>query len=238
MKLLQELLELPQQLVEAAAAEITKHGPVEIKDVIAHFPSKYKKVLQVLWGTHRLTYKGQQLFTGRESSMDDTAADLGPVYMGAIHAAEKAMKKMTVPVDIQGMPDVLLNDENVRRKHGNLESEIESEIDESQECYLGYDPKHDQLYIGFDCWLNDEAYNEFANQFDDSNPEIEKALNKVWKEFNEKKFQGELFKLTSSDGKNFKAEEDDSVSGPGGFYKAVYKSPGFKRLGLVDLRLD
>ena len=216
MKLLQELLELPNQLLEAELDDIKSSGAVEIKDLIKAYPNNYKKHLEKLWGTEFLTYKGQKLFSGGH--------DIGPVYDGAIKASEAAMKKVRIPLEI-------LDEE------GN-DTEIDCNIDGSQECYLGYKESSDQLYIGYDCWLDEESWNEWARVFDDSDPKIEKGLDKSWKDFNKKTFIGMLFELTTTNGKTFKAEEDDSQDSRKGFYQGTYNGHNFKRLKLIDLRLD
>ena len=228
MNLLQELLYISNTgLTLQEAEDLKKGGPLELKDVIEHFPGKYAKVMKVLWGTHRLVYKGQPFFTGKESTMEHTSADIGPAYRGVMKAAEKELKKMTVPIDVL----VPGTDET---------EELDFKFtDDCQECYLGYDPKTDKLWVGYDCWVDYEGtWNKWSEQFDDDDKKIEKGLDKSWKELNSHGMMGALFELTSTDGKQYKAEEYDGNFEFRGFYNGIYRTSDFKRLKLVDLRLD
>lgn len=216
MQLIQELLKLTEKVVD-------KDTPIELKDLVANFPSMHGKAISKLWGGKRLTYKGQPFFNGRETAT---------VYDGAIKAAEKAMKNLEVVLTVF---------------HSNGKSIVDQEytftgVDESQECYLGYDPKADKLYIGFDCWMSDEQYEKPFND-ESSKPDLEAAG--PWKKFSElnSRMYGVLFELTSTDGKTFKAdcvETGRKVKNNktiGGFYPGVYENIG-QHVKLVDLRLD
>jgi hypothetical protein len=197
-------------------------GSYEIKDLIDNFPSKHGKALQKMWGkSGALLYKGQSLFQD---------GDLGPAYNGAMKAAEKYDgKELEVQIHFKGESD-----------------SADIEVDGMQECYLGYDRKRDVLYIGYDAWLSDESIEkafdtvyEYATgeRFDADNDEHHEEFRK-WKSGKEYPgFTGLLFELSTTDGKRFDAELMEDA--PGGFYQGIYnKSPEFKRLGLVDLRLD
>ena len=208
--LLDELLSIidSKSLQEAKNVE-----PLEVKDAV----KKSTKRLDL----QNLTYKGQSFFT---------SSGFGPVYSGAIKAAEDLIKKIKIPLDV------------IRPDDGSTE-ELDFKLEVNpQECYLGYSPASDDLYIGFDCVIDvSETWDKWCDDegFDDSDRKIEIGLNKSWKEISKKTAFGILLKLKTTDGKTFKAEDIDSVDGVGGgFYRTCYKSPAFKRLKLVDLRLD
>lgn len=196
-------------------------GPIEIGDIVHNFPRTHKAALQKLWGGRRLVYKGKTLFDGD---------GLGTAYRGAMKAAEK--------VKTRGIVTPL--------RYESQEEEIEVEIGDMQEVYLGYSEAEDKLYIGYDVWLEDESLEkafdklylaETGEEFDpdSDDPKFEKA----WREFKKEDgntFWGMLFELESSDGATFTA--DCIQEEAGGFYKGIFKNPQFKGLKLVDLRLD
>jgi hypothetical protein len=196
-------------------------GSYEIKDLVTNFPSKHGKALQKMWGkSGALLYKGQPLFKD---------GSLGAAYEGAMEAAEK-MQGRTVATSLY---------------FDGSSNDVELEVDEMQEVYLGYDKKQDKLYIGYDVWLNDESVErEFDKSFEDITGDRFDADNdehsKIFRDWRNSKdypgFSGFLFELSSKDGKTFKADLIQDSSG--GFYKGIYGGHEFKRLGLVDLRLD
>ena len=195
--------------------------PVEIHDLVKNFPNTHKKALEKLWGGKRLVFKGKTLFDH---------GDFGPAYRGAIKAAEKMQKRgLELNFHFRG-----------------ADASTDVEISEMQEVYLGYDEAQDKLFIGFDAWLDDEAiekvfddlYQEAeGEEFDvDSN---EPKFVDAWREFKNKEgsgFWGLLFELESSDGANFTADPVHDEAG--GFYRGIYRTPSFKQLKLIDLRLD
>lgn len=182
-------------------------GSYEIKDLVKNFPSKHGKALQKMWGkSGKLLYKGQPLFDG---------ASLGAAYEGAMEAAEKINgEAIRISVYFEGESD-----------------EVDIEIDEMQECYLGYDKKQDKLFIGYDVWMNDEsieqAFDEVYKQatgerFDADKKDHEESY-RAWKTGGDYPgFTGLLFELSSKDGRTFEA--DLVQDSPGGFYKGVYNS--------------
>lgn len=224
MKLLQELLELPETLFEAAIEDIkTAAKPIELSALVKL--KDHKKIINKLWGTKYLAYKGQTFFTS-ESIVGGGGSTFGPAYNGAIKAAEKEFKQIELdPIEVQ-------NPKGKRNEIDNIKFE-----NNFQEVYLGYDPKSDKLYIGYDAWADlDAAFTKWSNKFDDEDPEVEKVLDKVWKEIKDQDFQGVLFELETKNGKTFSADVDDIEER--GFYKGIYKSPMFKHKNLIDLRLD
>lgn len=204
-------------------------APIELKDLIENYPTNYMKMIHTLWGGKRLTYKGQRFF-------DD--GDLGPVYDGALAAVENTDSD-TLEHHFQ-----LTDDKGVIH-----ETTASVSIHDKQEVYLGYNKNNNRLYIGFDVWLDnlDEVFDELADEcgyevedLDEPNQNsYTSARQKAWKRFNDgnQGFLGMLFELTTNDGIHFEAELIMDM--PGGFYsKNMYRSPMFKSLHLIDLRLD
>lgn len=219
--------------------------PVEIGELIKAFPSKHEKAIHKLWGGKRLVYKGQPLFL-----VDDNGhvTDLGPAYEGADKAVEDFLKNPDVEVEVYFK--------------GNSETvHLDSEGDlEGQEVYLGYDPKTDRLWIGYDMFLRDDGadegpvWNAFADLYydhfgvrwiddpdmkDSEQKRLDKQQGKAWKDFIEEShslFQGALFELSSKNGRQFKIEKEWFF--PNGFYRGIHGTDWFKSKKLVDLRLD
>jgi hypothetical protein len=210
-----------QTILTEMKSILESDAPVEIHDLVKNFPTTHKKALQKLWGGKRLVYKGKTLFDHD---------DFGPAYRGAIKAAEKVSKR------------------GLHLSFSFRDAVIEKDVDisEMQEVYLGYDESEDKLYIGFDAWLDDQAIEEAfddlyrkseGEEFDvDSN---EPKFVDAWREFRNKEgksLRGLLFGLDSTDGEHFTADlVYDKV---GGFYRGIYRSPFFKSMKLIDLRLD
>lgn len=189
---------------------LDKNKTYEIKDVVEFFPKGKDKLLRKFWGTEGgLTYKGQPLFTKN---------DLGPAYDGIIKAGEEYIND----------PDEF---------YVVVYDDLEVTASDSQECYLGYDPKSDTLWVGFDIWLDEESFNQ---EFDKKYPREDtegKVFKEAWKEF-QQSFIGVLLPLKSKDGKNFEVIKSRTIEMPGGFYKGIYNRNETKKLGLIDLRLD
>lgn len=210
------------------------HVSVELKDVIAAFPKHHAKALQQLWGGQRLVWHGMKFFE------DD---ELGPAHVKAEQAAEEYIANgysADVNMDIGGTIDGEEYDDSMRW-------DVEFDKDEKQECYLGYDPQTDKLYIGFDAWVSEDEFNSaFDKAFEEmtgeehnlDNEEHQKVFNAAWEEFKNENygFWGLIFEI-SFDGENMEAEEAYPAL-PGGFYKGVF--PSFKRQQprVIDLRLD
>jgi hypothetical protein len=119
---------------------------------------------------------------------------------------------------------------------------FETPIDEKSEVYVGYSPTQDALYMGFDCWISENEFNESwdgefekatGEQFDNDNPQHEAAFKKVWDHFKNRMMYGMLFEVTERNG-SWHAEEVYCM--PGTFYQGIYKFSGFQHLELIDLR--
>lgn len=189
---------------------LDKNKTYEIRDVVEFFPKGKEKLLRKFWGFDGgLTYKGQLLFT---------KGDLGPAYEGADKAAEK-----------------YINDPD--KFYVMVYNKLEIPAHDAQECYLGYDPKDNSLWIGYDVWLDEETFNQ---EFDKAYPreDVEgKVFKEAWEEF-KNAFTGVLLPLKSTDGKKFKVVASKTIERPGGFYSGIYNRNDTKKLGLIDLRLD
>lgn len=234
MLILRELLRLsdPLRLNEAEV-------PIELADLIKAFPNKHGKALQKLWGGKRLVWHGKRFF-------DDD--NVGDAYDQAEEAAKEALRSgdpisINVQVDAHDMPGLQ------EGAQGSSEFDYTVELDPNQdiqEVYLGYDPKRDKLYIGFDAWAHDEttrdeefddAFKEATGEeFDIDNPDHYTVYNKMHNNMKDTGFYGLLFEITDVGGE-FNAEEAMPPM-EGGFYRGTY--PQFKRRNphIVDLRLD
>lgn len=230
MSILKELLELYE-------AEV----PVELQKLVASYPTHHGKAIEKLWGGSRLVWHGERFFDHD---------DLGPAYKKAEEAALQKIDdgittSTSVPIDATHyVADIGKEDEETG--HADVEWEVEFERRDVQECYLGYDPKKDKLYIGFDAGVGEEGFNDAfddafeeatGESFDMDNSDHYDIYEASRSEFNANKlgFWGLLFEITNHDG-HYEAEEIAAF--PDGFYKGVY--PGFKRAhkDVVDLRLD
>lgn len=206
---------------EPGAPDLNGKGPIEVSDVLKYFPKNYQKVLRVLWGKPRLSFKGKPFFDEVYNDIDD-----------ALEQAKKDGYEVEMSIPVEGTDELDMDELN-----------YQAEVADTQEVYLGYSPSEDCLYVGVDVWLQEESFNEawdreFENatgeEFDMDNEEHAKVFNSAWKEYRDNGFVGALFKL-EGDGP-FDAQEE--ITMPGGFYRGVRPSPTFKALKLVDLRLD
>lgn len=207
--------------------------PLELRDIVKFFPNTYRKVLRAKLSTDQVTYHGLQL------QHEDGEGDMefGPAYDKALAAAEYAIEQnggVTVDVEMSVMND----DGDTSHHHYSFETPI----DEKSEVYVGYSPENDALYLGFDCWISENEFNESwerefeeatGEQFDSDNPQHEAAFQKVWNHFKDRMMYGMLFEVTAHNG-HWEANEMYCI--PGTFYQGIYKFPGFQRLELIDLR--
>jgi hypothetical protein len=218
MSILQELMTLLEE------------KPIELHDVIKYFPKHHGKALSKLWGGTRLMWHGDRFFGD---------GDLGPAYHKALEAAEKYMKdgyNTEVQMEVEG-PDGDSEEMNI---------DVQFKDEEPQECYLGYSPKYDKLYIGFDCGVSESDFNdEFDRAFEQAHGESNDIdnekhaaiFNKVWEDYKREKysFWGLIFEITH-DGEKYQAEEFLPPD-PGGFYHKMYRHLRSMHPDIVDLRL-
>lgn len=227
MSIIRELIKLHDPMIGIMEAD----APVELKAVIDAFPKQHGKALQKLWGGRRLVWHGMKFFDDNE---------LGEAYVKAEGAAEAYINdgyNTDVNMDIQG-PDGDVESLSFDAEFGDQEG------GERQECYLGYDPKTDKLYIGFDAWTGEENFNEaFDKAFEeahgtDHDPDDEEhaaVFKEAWDEYQSEGygFWGIVFEID----RDFTAEEALPPM-PGGFYKGTYKLFKQQHPNVVDLRLD
>jgi hypothetical protein len=198
-------------------------GLVEVAEVVKdRKPEIAKKYLRAMWGKHRLAYHEMPFFGSGDTAYDKIDAAVKEAIANGLEV------EMSIPV--QGTDDLDMDELN-----------YQATIADSQEVYLGYDPKDDTLYVGVDAWLREEDFNEawdreFENAtgqaFDDEDDEHQKVFNSAWKEYRDSGFVGILFKLSHD-----LDDADDEITMPGGFYKGIYRGE-LKRMSLIDLRLD
>ena len=208
---------LVKELLELLAEEARSFDLEELAKTFKN-PVELKKHVQKLWGSKHMTFKGQEFFSGNS---------FGPVYNGALKTGEKELKNYKFEAELE------------------LKGEFYSanlEVDDQQEVYLGYDPKDDKLYIGFDIWVRDEgletAFEEmYQDAFDEEINDSSEEFHQRFKEFQDDNgiFYGALIELNSQDGKKFTG--DVVATEKDGFYKGIYNKT-LKSLKLVDLRLD
>ena len=235
MQILKELLKLndPLGLNEAEV-------PVELKAIIDAFPHQHGKAIAKLWGGKRIVWHGKRFFED---------GDLGAAYKGAEQAAEEYINDgyntdVNMEIDASAVPDIT--------EAGDIDFRFDAEFGKQhggdwQECYLGYDPKKDKLYIGFDAWTDEENFNnDFDSafkeatglEFDMDDPEHSKVFHKAWEDYKNDgySFWGLIFEITDNHGE-FSAEEAMTPM-THGFYKGTYKLFKQQHPNVVDLRLD
>jgi hypothetical protein len=189
----------------------------DVQELVKTFKNKaeIEKHLRKLWGTDKLTFKGQPFFKGNDD---------GPVMKKARAAADRELK----------------GDVEVTFEYKNEMDEFTVTVDEAKLVYMGYAERTGMLYLGYDIWLNNEEVEEVfdklykahtGQEYDYDDPKLEKE----WRDFQKKNsnFFGGFIEVSSADGKKFDA--DTLVLEPNGFYKGVKKERQFKSLDLVDL---
>jgi hypothetical protein len=217
MNVLKELLQLRE-------AEV----PMELADVIKFFPKKHGEALQKLWGGKRLVWHGMRFFDdGGLGEAYEKAEEAAKAYIADGYNAEASLEVE--------LPDGEMAD---------VQWDALFEDDEVQEVYLGYDPKRDVLFIGFDAWTSDDEFNaafdrtweeETGEEHDMDNDEHQEAYNRIWKDYQDQNmgFWGLCFEISA----DMKAEEALPPM-PGGFYRGSFKLLKSQNNNLVDLRLD
>jgi hypothetical protein len=242
MKLLAELLtlregEVPIEL-EKWGRKIATSSASDKKSNLAFL----NKLLQKHWGNTRLTWHGDRFF-------DD--GDLGQAYAKAEAAAKQFVDdgysttyEDSFYVDVQNPDDD--NDSSSGEVELNIEVEFDSE--DMQETYLGYSPKFDRLYIGFDAspkHLEDDFNNDWDKAFEDAtgvaydhdNEEHAAEFQKAWESFNsDGSLYGLLFEVTNHNGEYHAEEAWPPMKG--GFYKHTYRDFKAQHPDIIDLRLD
>ena len=241
MSILSELIKLHDPL-SALLAEA--EAPVELKAVIDAFPKHHEKALSKLWGGKRLVWHGMRFFSDGE---------LGEAYTKAEEAAEQYIAdgyntnvEMTVDTSDFTPADAGDEDDDDDNDISDIEVQwdVEFKEDDKQECYLGYDPKRDVLYIGFDAWSSEDDFNEAwdkafedatGEEYDGDNEEHQKLYDWAWEEYKSEGygFWGLVFEID----RDFNCEEALPPMA-GGFYKGTYKLFKNNHPNVVDLRLD
>lgn len=157
------------------SAEKVPSGPVDIKDVANFFPTKTQKAVDALNKDTRLTYAGKNIFD--------------ELYDELVDAASKKIEDETAEfsVEFEGQ---------LPNKAGNMVDayvgDVEVEIGDSQEVYLGYYPKGDLFVMGFDAWMNEEDFweeleKQFRRQGVSTDTDVfDEACNKIWNDIKKK----------------------------------------------------
>lgn len=218
---------------------------IDIKKLFTDVPPKTSAAaLKKLWGSQHLSWHGKRFF-------DD--GELGPAYVQAEEAAREYLSNGEedkiigdVMVDLSPIKGELADDVDYDYEY-EFNATFEDDESTLQECYLGYDPKRDVLYIGFDAWSTDEDFNKEWDdkfkeasgiKFDQDDPKHEKILDAAWKMYHTKQmgFYGFIFEITDSGG-SMKAEMAHPPM-TGGFYGGMYKMFKSQNPNVIDLRLD
>ena len=123
--------------------------PLELTDLIANFPNKYKKVVSEQWGKNRLSLNGLSFFAdgGIYDQLDAAVSKFvltrkfDGIQIGMESVTEYQDKTISLDYADRGDPT----------KYG-------------QECYMGFSPKIGKLLVAYDTSLQEDVFNE---QFDD-----------------------------------------------------------------------
>ena len=239
MSILKELLTLheaaPVSLEKVAAKAYRAGAHPSEKEFAKHLFDKH-------WGKTTLYWHGDRFFENDE---------LGAAYEKAEKAAVEVIND-GYNADVNMEIDASALGDGGEDAPGMADFEWQAEFGDSQggerqECYLGYDPVHDKLYIGFDAWISDENFNnDFDAAFEkaagvDYDADIEEhhaVLDAAWEEYQKQYAQwGLVFEITNHNGV-YSAEEAFPPM-PGGFYRGMFKT--FKQHrspAIIDLRLD
>ena len=191
-------------------------------------PEDLKRKLSQLWGEHRLTYNGQKFIEG-DNSVYQQLED-------AVEAHLRGNETIEMSLNIDNAPDIDGNELS------SLEWKATISKDEMQEVYLGYSPRFDSFFIGYDAWLNEDEFNEafdeafeaeFGEEFDTDNHEHDAVFKAAFEEYKDAGMLGLLYKVDLETG-----DVAEELAIPGGFYRGIYNSGLLKNLKLIDLRLD
>lgn len=241
-----------QLLKELLAIHEAPEVPVELKDIIAAFPKNHGKALEKLWGGRRLVWHGMRFFDHD---------DLGEAYTKSMAAVEETVDdqggiEVEQSMELRIHPSMLADedegdedrDDNDAPMHAEIEWKDTLKYSDMQEVYLGYSPKRDKLYIGFDAWGNgeeefnqafDEAFEEATGvPYDHDNEGHHEVYNELWQELQRSKmgFYGVIFEITDLHD-SFHAEEAMAPMA-GGFYRGTFSTFKRQHPDVVDLRLD
>jgi hypothetical protein len=195
---------------------------VELGDLVRFYKNTYVKAMRAK--KNALTYKGQLVFGDGED---------GPAIDNAQNRVMRLLKRSDgIEVEIE----MDLSKVKGSRKPHHAFS-FSSPVDDKSLVFVGYRPEDNGLYMGYDAWIGEEAFNgvwdrEFkqatGQEFDDENPGHEHAFSQVWNKFRDEMFFGLLYHTAGQ------SAEEELVM-PGGFFKGIHKSAVFKRLDIIDL---
>lgn len=236
MSIIKELLKLQDPTLALLEAETS----VELKAVVDAFPKHHEKALSKLWGGKRLVWHGLRFFED---------GDLGEAYIKAEEAAKEYIDNgynADVNMSVDASSIVPEGEDDEDRSDGDVDFSFDAEFksDEVQECYLGYDPKRDCLYIGFDAWTSEENFNDAWDKafedttgevYDSDNEEHAAVFHEAWEEYKSEGygFWGLVFEID----KHFNCEEALPPM-QGGFYKGTFELFKQNHPNVVHLRLD
>lgn len=219
---IKELLQINEENQEAPS------GPIELKDVAKYFPKNAQKAVNKMIETDRLVYDGANV-------MDN-------VYDAVHKIAKREMNR-----DLKGTVMINYSKEFKGKDDSVVEfdiDEVEVEISDTQDVYLGYNLKNDTFIMGFDAWLDeDDFWKEVEREAEDQGvdtgtEEWDAAASELWKKIqNEKSLHVRVdVKIT-----NGRPDVKDVDVGQGLWYSGKHSGYGEVKKqypDLLDIRLD
>lgn len=207
--------------------------PIDLKDIVQFFPGQHGQTLTKLWGKSHLTWHKDRFFVNGAP---------GPAYTRAEAAAKKYISRGY-------KTDCMLNVE-VGKDFYELNFNVEFSDEHStdpQECYIGFDPITDKLYIGFDAYVTEDEFNKAFDAAFKKTKDQEHNMNDLdhQKVFDTARYEykklhmgfwGLMFEITHKGGE-YTAEEAMGPA-PNGFYKGQFKQFKVSHANVIDVRLQ
>lgn len=125
-------------------------GPLDVADLVANFPNRYKKAISDQWGKDRLSFKGLSFFAND----------------GIYDQLNTAVSKFAGTRMFDGIQVEMESVSEYKGKTITLDyADREDPTQYGQECYMGFSPKANKLLVAYDTSLREDEFNE---QFDDA----------------------------------------------------------------------
>ena len=198
----------------------------DLKDIVKYFPSTTQKVVNALVKSDRLTYNGTSVMDDLYQKLENTASE----------RAQKANATINIDIPSEDFPNLKGTD--------TVEfyiDEVELEVSDLEEVYLGYDASNDTFTMGFDAWFDEEAFWEKINKvadkkrIDSSSDEFHAYCDKIWKHL-KRTLNGHVLVNIKFSGNSVVVKRVDA--GVGLFYKSAYKRLKAENSDMIDIRLD
>jgi hypothetical protein len=225
MNTLKELIAL-HEAADPSNENIPANGPVDIKDVVKYFPTQGDNAIKAFAKKGRLQFGGKTLYAA------DYEPGAGLKQAIRVAKAEIRDERIDVRVDMSGAGTRF-------RNNTTEEFEFDSQINDMEEVWMGYDTESNELMIGFDCWTSEDDFNDawdkefeknFGEEFDHEDKDHEKIFNKARQEYLDN--YGMLGMLVLVNDK-FGARIED-MPGVKGFVRGILKMVKRQR-GVIEL---